>query len=148
MTTETSADSVYEQTHLEHEQLRERIKFLHQRFEARPATPDEIVRLLSELRAALATHFNNEECEGFFEQIVTRAPQLSRQALKLTHEHVDMLERLDAIVRAAEIAAAESVIPAELSARFHEFSKTLMHHESEENGMLQSAYQDDLGTKD
>lgn len=148
MATETSAESVYEQTRREHEQLRERIKFLHQRFDSRSATPDEIARLLRELRAALATHFSNEECEGFFEQIVTRAPQLSRQAQKLTHEHVDMLERLDAIVRAADISAAEAVFPAELGARFHDFSKTLMHHESEENGMLQSAYQDDIGTKD
>ncbi|MGD9636226.1 MAG: hemerythrin domain-containing protein [Pirellulales bacterium] len=148
MAAETSAETVYERTHLEHEQLRERIKFLHQRFDARSATPDEIVRLLGELRAALGTHFNNEECEGFFEQIVTQAPQLSRQALKLTHEHVDMLERLDAIVRAAEISAADGVFPDDLAARFHEFAKTLMHHESEENGMLQSAYQDDIGTKD
>jgi len=148
MATETSAESVYEQTHREHEQLRERIKHLHQRFEARPATSAEITQLLKELRAALATHFNNEECEGFFEQVVTRAPQLSRQAQKLTHEHVDMLEQIDSLVRAAEIAAAESVCPPELATRFHDFSKKLMHHESEENGMLQSAYVDDLGTKD
>ena len=32
--------------------------------------------------------------------------------------------------------------------RFQDFMKKLMHHESEENGMLQQAYLDDLGTKD
>lgn len=148
MAIETSAESVYEQTHREHKQLRERIKHLHQRFEARPATPEEIAQLMRELRSALATHFNNEECEGFFEQIVTRAPQLTRQAQKLTHEHLDMLEQLDSLVRACEIAAAEASVPAELATRFRDFSKHLMHHESEENGMLQSAYGDDLGTKD
>lgn len=148
MATDTSADSVYERTQLEHEQLREKIGNLHQRFAARGATPDEIVRLLRDLRGALATHFNNEECEGFFEQIVTRAPQLSRQAQHLTHEHLDMLEQLDSLVRASEFAAEEGAVPQELATRFHAFSKHLMHHESEENGMLQSAYGDDLGTKD
>jgi hypothetical protein len=148
MATDTSAESVYERTQLEHEQLREKIGNLHQRFAARGTAPDEIVRLLHDLRGALATHFNNEECEGFFEQIVTRAPQLSRQAQHLTHEHLDMLEQLDSLVRASEFAAEEGKLSSELAARFHEFSKHLMHHESEENGMLQSAYGDDLGTKD
>jgi hemerythrin len=148
MATETSAESVYEQSHREHEQLREKIGNLHQRFAARGVAPDEIVRLMRDLRGALATHFNNEECEGFFEQIVTRAPQLSRQAQHLTHEHLDMLEQLDSLVRASEFAAEEGKQSPELATRFHVFSKHLMHHESEENGMLQSAYGDDLGTKD
>jgi iron-sulfur cluster repair protein YtfE (RIC family) len=139
---------VYEQTQQEHEQLRERIKFLHQRIDVRPASPDEIARLLRELRDALVTHFRNEEHDGFFDQIVTRAPQLSRQAQKLTHEHVDFLQHADALIQLAESCAGEPICPATLAAGFHDFSKLLMHHESEENGMLQSAYQDDLGTKD
>jgi len=148
MATHTSEDSVYEQTQLEHEQLRERIKFLHQRIDARPASPDEIVKLLRELRDALMAHFRGEECDGFFDQIVTRAPQLSRQAQKLTHEHVVFLEQVDSLIQLAERSAGEPLCPPELAAQFHDFSKLLMHHESEENGMLQSAYQDDLGTKD
>lgn len=148
MTSETSAASAYEQTQREHERLREMIKHLHQEFEIRPERPREIARRMQELRAALATHFNNEECAGFFDQIVARAPQLSRQAQRLTHEHLDLLEELDSLARAAEIATSEATLLSELSLRFRTFSKKLMHHESEENGMLQSAYGDDIGTKD
>ena len=148
MATHTSETSAFEQAQKEHEQLRERIKFLHQRIDVRPASADEIAKLLRELRAALETHFRNEECDGFFDQIVTRAPQLSRQAQKLTHEHVDLLQQTDALIHLADGSAGEPICPATLAAQFHDFSKLLMHHESEENGMLQSAYQDDLGTKD
>jgi iron-sulfur cluster repair protein YtfE (RIC family) len=148
MSSHASEGSAYEPTQREHEQLRERIKFLHQRIDVRPASVDEIAKLLRELKEALVTHFRNEECEGFFDQIVTRAPQLSRQAQKLTHDHVDLLQQADALIHLAEQSAGEPICPATLAVRFHDFSKLLMRHESEENGMLQSAYQDDLGTKD
>lgn len=138
--------STFEQTQQEHEQLRERIRFLHQRMEDRPAEPGKITALLRELRDALEAHFRGEECDGFFDQIVTRAPQLSRLAQKLTQEHADMLRQADSLILIA--AADASTIPADLISGFQAFSKLLMRHESEENSMLQSAYQDDLGTKD
>jgi hypothetical protein len=33
----------------------------------------------------------------------------------------------------------------DLSSEFHAFTKELMHHESEENKLLQQAYQEDIG---
>lgn len=149
MTTNTSHTSEGAQTKQEHEQLHKRIKFLHERIDARPASPDEIVGLLQGLRDALVTHFHNEEDgDGFFAQIVNLAPQLSRQAQKLTHEHKTFLEQVDFLIQLAEQHPGEPMCPANLAAGFRDFSKLLMHHESEENGMLQSVYQDDLGTND
>jgi hypothetical protein len=146
MAAETSQSC--EQIHREHEQLRERLKFLHQRIDVQPATPEELAKLLQELKEALHVHFHNEECEGFFDEIVAQAPQLSRQAKKLTQEHTELLHQVDALIQLAEQSRGEPAFPPTLPVRFRAFSRVLMHHESEENGMLQTAYQDDLGTKD
>lgn len=140
--------TVYEQARQEHEMIRERLKCLHRRLEQQQAPLDEIVRLLTELRDCLNTHFHNEECEGFFDQIVTRAPQLSQQADSLTREHVELLQDLDALMLFAECGSGKPISWQTLALRFQDFMKKLMHHESEENGMLQQAYVDDLGTKD
>jgi iron-sulfur cluster repair protein YtfE (RIC family) len=146
MATETSQSC--EQIQREHEQLRERLKVLHQKIEVHPAPPEEVATLLRELRVALESHFQCEENGGFFDDIVTQAPQLSRQAQKLTHEHVDLLKHADTLVQMAEESQGQPICDPTLASRFRYVSRLLMHHESEENGMLQTAFQDDLGTKD
>jgi len=140
--------TVYEQARQEHEMIRERLKFLHRQLEQQQVPLNEVERLLKELRDCLNTHFHNEEREGFFDQIVTRAPQLSQQADSLTREHVELLQDLDALILFAECGSGQPLCWQTLTLRFQDFMKKLMHHESEENGMLQQAYVDDLGTKD
>jgi iron-sulfur cluster repair protein YtfE (RIC family) len=148
MATELSKQTASELTRLEHEQIRERLKVLHRMLAARTAPLEEVDRLFHEFRTILSQHFSNEERDGFFDQIVARAPQLSRQADSLTHEHADMLGQLDAILAGVQRGTGRPLCWQTLALRFETFMKRLMHHESEENGMLQQAYVDDLGTKD
>jgi len=148
MAADLSKPSVYELTRLEHVQIRNQLRELHRVLALQQTSLEEVERLLQELRAGLHQHFCNEEREGFFEQIVARAPQLSRQADSLTHEHADMIEELDSILRSTQRGEVQPVCWRTLALRFEDFMKCLMHHESEENGMLQQAYVDDLGTKD
>ena len=148
MTTHVSKRSAYEQARREHEQLRERLKFLHHQLELRQVPLAEMERLLNEFRGRLESHFHSEEHEGFFDQVVSRAPQLSRQADSLSHEHVELLQGLDSLIGLAGCDTDQPQCWRVLTLRFEDFMKQLMHHESEENGMLQEAYSDDLGTKD
>ena len=148
MASHVSSKSVFEQMQHEHELLRERIKVLHQTIDLRQASLEEVVRLLQDLRDVLDIHFSEEECGGFFDQIVARAPQLSRQAKHLTEEHVQLLQETDSLIRFAARGTGQPICWRTLALRFQDFSKLLMHHESDENGMLQRAYQEDLGTKD
>jgi hypothetical protein len=146
MATETSP--ICEQVQREHERLRELLRVSHLAIEGHAAPPQEVVRRLCELRAALESHFQSEESGGYFDGIVTQAPQLSRQAQRLTHEHADLLKHVDELVEMADENSRLPTCDSNLATRFRHFSRLLMHHESEENGMLQTAYHDDLGTKD
>ena len=140
--------SVFEQACLEHELLEEKLRLLNLQLEKRQVPLEEVVKLLDGLRSFFVTHFQKEEHDGFFELIVARAPHLSRLANKLTHEHFELLERLDGLIRFARRGTGQPLCWRMLRLRLQDFAKKLHLHESEENGLLQMAYSDDLGTKD
>lgn len=148
MTRQRSKRSMHEQARREHEQLRERLKSVHHQLELHQVPLAEMERLLNEFRGRLEAHFHSEEQDGFFDQVVSRAPQLSRQAESLSHEHGELLQALDSLIGLAGCDTGDPQCWRVLTLRFEDFMKQLMHHESEENGMLQEAYVDDLGTKD
>jgi hypothetical protein len=59
-----------------------------------------------------------------------------------------MLHTASELARFASAGSGSESWWRELNSRFHVFSKELMHHEGEENQLLQEAYQDDIGSKD
>jgi hypothetical protein len=139
---------VYEQAIREHEALEKKLTFLNEQLERREVPLEEVVRLLDGLRRFFVSHFRNEEDGGLFESVVERAPHLARLADKLTHEHVEILERLDGLLKFARRGTGQPLCWRMLSLRLRDLTNQLHQHESEENGMLQMAYSDDLGTKD
>jgi iron-sulfur cluster repair protein YtfE (RIC family) len=148
MVTRTKKRSVFEQARREHEVLERKLRFLNKQLEKRQVPLEEIVKLLDGLRSFFVDHFQKEENDGFFELIVAQAPHLSRLADKLTHEHFELLERLDGLIRFARRGTGQPLCWRMLSLRLQDFARKLQAHESQENGLLQMAYTDDLGTKD
>jgi iron-sulfur cluster repair protein YtfE (RIC family) len=148
MTTRTKHRSVYEQALREHEALEKKLAYLNLQLERREVPLEEIVKLLDGLRHFFVCHFRNEEQGGLFETVVERAPHLSRLADKLTHEHGELLERLDGLLKFARRGTGQPLCWRMLGLRLRDLTEKLHQHESEENGMLQMAYADDLGTKD
>jgi len=141
--------TVYDRIRDEHVALRDKLGRIHSVLASEEISEKEIQRLLEEFHAALKLHFaGEEEVEGFFEDVVTRAPQLASRADRLYHEHEDLLQRADELCRFAAAGSPSLTWWRELSCRCHEFSRDLMHHESEENQLLQAVYQDDIGTTD
>ena len=139
---------VFEAIKQEHEALREKFRQIHDVLAGPEIAADEMVRLLRELKNALAVHFSNEESDGFFGEVTTRAPRLAGRADQLCLEHEQFLHKATELCRLAEAGSSSMAWWRELSSRCHKFSKQLMHHESEENKLLQQAYQDDIGTFD
>jgi iron-sulfur cluster repair protein YtfE (RIC family) len=143
-----SPSEVVDRVLQEHDALRDKVRRIHTILaQPEPAT-DEIEASLRDFSHALLVHFSNEEHEGFFEEVTTHSPRLAGRAGALCIEHKQMLREADELCRFAAAGSPSMPWWRELSSRCHEFSKRLMHHEHEENKLLQEAHQTDIGTYD
>jgi hypothetical protein len=132
----------------EHEALRNKVHMIHSVLAQPEPTTVEIETLLREFLNTLFVHFSTEEDDGFFDEVTSLAPRLASQAGKLCVEHQQLLREADELCRFAAAGSPSMPWWRELHARCHEFSKRLMHHESEENKLLQEAHQSDIGACD
>jgi iron-sulfur cluster repair protein YtfE (RIC family) len=145
--TKTKAD-VFDRVMQEHDALRNKVQRIHTVLARPEPTRDEIATLLHEFMSTLIVHFATEENDGFFDDVTAHAPQLASRAGKLCIEHKELLREADELYRFAAAGSPSMPWWRELHARCHEFSKRLMHHESDENGLLQEAHQSDIGAYD
>ena len=136
---------VFERIKQEHDALREKLRRIHDVLAGPEIAAEEMARLLREFQNALKVHFSNEESDGFFEEVTTQAPRLADRANQLCIEHEQLLHKATELCRLAEAGSLSTASWRELSSRWHEFSKQLMHHESEENTLLQQTHQEDIG---
>jgi hypothetical protein len=142
----TSHD-LFEKHKLEHDALREKFRRIHGVLASSEIAAEEMASLLHELRNALTVHFSNEESDGFFGEITARAPRVANRADQLRLEHEQFLQKATELCQLAK-ASGSPMAWRELCSRCHEFIKQLMHHESEENKLLQEVYQRDIGALD
>jgi hypothetical protein len=142
----TVSHEIAEKIKHEHDVLRDKLRQIHAVLAGPEIAGDEIAILLHEFQGALAIHFSNEEeAEGFFESVTAHSPRLARQAGLLCLEHEELMRKAADLCRFAAAGSPSMTWWRELSCRCHNFSRQLMHHESEESRLLQQAYQDDLG---
>jgi iron-sulfur cluster repair protein YtfE (RIC family) len=139
---------IFEKIKQEHDALREKFRRIHDVLAGPEIAAEEMARLLREFHNALRVHFSNEESDGFFEEVTTHAPRLAGRADQLCVEHEQFRHKAAELYRFAEAGSPSMPWWRELKSRCHEFSKQLMHHESEENKLLQQAHQDDIGASD
>ncbi len=132
----------------EHNQLHEKLNRLAHLIEKKAVTLEKVVELLKSLRKFFIAHFQKEEQSGLFELIEERAPHLNRVVRKVRGEHVELVQRMDGMLRFARRGTGQPLCWWMLNHRMQDLVVRLKQHESEENGMLQMAYADDLGTKD
>jgi iron-sulfur cluster repair protein YtfE (RIC family) len=146
--TNTQAE-VIERIMQEHDALRDKVRRIHAVLSQPEPAPDDIEKVLREFLNALVVHFSTEEeGEGFFAEVTAHAPRLAGQAGKLCVEHAQLLREFDEICRFAAAGSPSMPWWRELRSRCHAFNSRLMHHEHEENSLLQRAYQEDIGVND
>jgi hemerythrin len=138
----------YAMMHREHEALRDKLGQIHDLFSGNDPSADEIKRLLHEFEEALVVHFSHEEEDGFFNEIVNYSPALAPKADRLCVEHEELRQEAIELYRFATSGCPSMPWWRELAVRCHNFSQKLMHHESEENRLLQIAHRQELGVVD
>jgi carbon storage regulator len=148
MTSPKTQSAVVDRVMREHDALRAKLREIHSVLAQPEPTSDDIETLLREFINTLLVHFSTEENEGFFDEVTAHASRLSGEAGKLCIEHKQLLREADELCRFAAAGSPSITWWRELHSRCHVFSKRLMHHESEENKLLQEAYQSDIGAYD
>jgi iron-sulfur cluster repair protein YtfE (RIC family) len=142
MTAITSSQSQVDIAELilrEHDALRHKLAKVHTVLAEPGPNSAEIETSLREFLNALIVHFANEEDDGFFMKIATKAPRLASCAGRLSVEHRELLKDAEELCRFATAGSPSVVWWRELKNRCDVFDAKLMRHECEENHLLQDA---------
>ncbi|MCA9152572.1 MAG: hemerythrin domain-containing protein [Planctomycetales bacterium] len=133
----------------EHGALDELVTTLYRVLAERHETPQRVSHLLSDLTERVAAHFKDEEEAGLFEDLTNHLPHHAEEIAKLEAEHKTLMDEFLAL---NALATADGEFSAEgwkeLEDRFRALTTLMCHHESRENDLLVTAYDDDIGNKD
>lgn len=111
----------------------------------------QVVNSLEELCDQVALHFSLEEAYGYFAEAFDAAPRVIERAESLRDEHVVLFDTIRQI--------ADDAVEAHINRRwtqgftvvvdrFREFDERFQMHESQENALIQEAFDDDIGVGD
>jgi len=106
---------------------------------------------LTRLRDQLATHFSLEEAFGYLDGPIDIAPRLSDRADQLRLEHIELAERIAALVDFAWTLNERQRLKQDFRKvvrEFDEFHAQLRSHERKEQMLILQAYGDDIGCGD
>lgn len=110
--------------------------------------PAPLVDRLSALRGRLADHFAFEEAGGYMACVLERSPQLHRTVQELLAEHRQLAKSLDALIEAAQAAAAGTHLSDGFIEQVKEWAARLRQHEIRETGLVQDATNRDTTAED
>lgn len=108
----------------------------------------EVGRMLGELGDRLVRHFALEEEGGYFSEALLHSPRLVDQANALMAQHPKMCAQADVLCQVAGAASNAETWWTNTRQRFRAFKEELLRHERAEDGLMQEAYQQDLGSHD
>lgn len=148
MNDDTHIHESFEQVRREHAELRELLGSVSRALAGGEVSPEQASEMFTTLRGKIENHFETEEQGKFFEEIIDHAPRLADRVNATCDEHEQLLDQAR---RMAELALEKTGTAdwwQQLGDQFHDFSKRLMHHESQEMELMQEAYGEDIGSKD
>lgn len=106
----------------------------------------EMADRVGEIRQLLVDHFASEEDGGYLGKVLELAPHFSEQAEELCAQHAAFLRALQDLetrLRKPEFADWDSA-----SSEFETLIHDLEDHEHQENNIVQSAFNQDVGAGD
>ena len=148
MESNSSRSSDYQKVLEDHRQLKRLLDTIHAALAKRSGTVEDVSRLLSQLGDHLIKHFALEEEGGYFADALTNAPQLLSRANELLAQHPMMSGKAKELVQLGDRPSDSEDWWTETTVRFEAFKAELLKHERLEDGLLQEAYQRDIGAKD
>jgi hypothetical protein len=106
------------------------------------ANPAALRARLEAVRIHLVEHFRLEERGGYMAEVVEPRPHLAREAEELHDQHRHLLQSLDELIREAGGPAPE------LADKVAAWLAELQGHESRENRLIQTAFNQDIAAED
>lgn len=86
------------------------------------------------LRAHLIRHFSQEENEGYIKSLAQLRPAMKTEIERLVHEHLEMVQLLDALHRDLQhLTADDRLLVRDVCQRIESYLGFLEHHEHEEH---------------
>jgi hypothetical protein len=132
----------------EHRRLEESLRRVEELWQHKvPRPPHFSARLaggLSELRAALARHYEDEEEGGCLEEAVAHLPTLSREVTKLNREHSQVLSTMDQLIAQVRTLRPGNQEWAEIERDFQAIAERLRAHEAAESRILKASFGNDV----
>lgn len=104
-----------------------------------------LVALATDLHRELPAHFEFEESDGYFLDVVKLAPQMSPELDRLRRDHIDLVERSRELLDLSRAVLEESRRWAEAECAFGALSSRLTKHERKENDIMQEVFSLDIG---
>lgn len=94
-------------------------------------------------------HQSLEEQDGYMTAVVDERPSLSHEVDRLAHEHGELAQLMNGIKRQlSELTPDDALLIRDACRRIQNLLLYLEHHTKEENLMVMSVFQLDLGTDD
>ncbi len=98
------------------------------------------------LRAHLTKHMSLEENEGYMVPVVERRPALSREVDRLAHEHGEFIRLMDVIHHLlVELQPEDELLIRDCCHRVRDLLSYVEHHKNEENLLVLSVFNIDIG---
>jgi hypothetical protein len=132
----------------EHPRLREVVDRIRTTLAARQATREFVAEMLQDLTVQVLEHFRHEETGGYFASALEAAPHLTGRADELLSQHPRMAAILAELVDYSAQRVSSPRWWREVNVRFTSFLALFVAHEAGENGLLQEAVNEDVGTVD
>jgi hypothetical protein len=129
-----------------HAALRDNLRDVREAVETAGAENPVALRAhLEAVRIHLVEHFRLEERNGYMAEVVEARPNLAREAEELHDQHRHLLQSLDALIGDAGTGTAPAP---ELAERTRAWIAELQGHESRENLLIQTAFNQDIAAED
>lgn len=132
----------------EHLELHRLLDEIRELVAAKESPFDDLLPRLARIRALLVAHFEHEEAEGYFSDVIRVAPHYKPLVDSLCSEHPELHETLQTLIQDAEQLPGSTDCWAHVDRQFRTFFLQLSRHESKENRMVQQAYNRDIGTSE
>jgi hypothetical protein len=112
---------------------------------ASPKDSAIVAELLNHMRCALRDHFHREEHDGPFAALLIEQPRFEHAVHRLTTEHRELEDSLEALIdMATTLAALDDGFKKKVESWIHRVRR----HEMDEDDILLEAYGSDLGEAD
>lgn len=140
--------ALFDQIQKDHNELRRLLGEVHHVLSRKLENVARVAEMVESLTDHVESHFDEEEATGVFREVSEREPRLTSRAEELRCEHDRLRETVQALNLAAKSGDGAADWWEQLETAFRDFSKDLMHHEHQENELVQEAYEQDIGAGD